>query len=74
MASVNKIFAKGTIVAITAKAEIAGADASLLEYSWRKNGVIQSSVVTAGTAIFQSTTPKEVKSPVELLICSKPPV
>jgi hypothetical protein len=57
MASVNKIFAKGTIVAITAKAEIAGADASLLEYSWRKNGVIQSSVVTAGTATLLTTTP-----------------
>ena len=57
MASVNKIFAKGTIVAITAKAEIAGADANLLEYSWRKNGVIQSSVVTSGTATLLTTTP-----------------
>ena len=57
MANVNKIFAKGTIVAITAKAEIAGADANLLEYSWRKNGAVQSSVVTSGTATLLTTTP-----------------
>jgi hypothetical protein len=57
MANVSKIFAKGTIIAITAKAEIPASDANLLQYSWRKNGAVVTSVLTSGTATLITSTP-----------------
>jgi len=57
MANISKIFAKGTIIAITAKAEIPASDSNLLQYSWRKNGAVVTSVLTSGTATLITSTP-----------------
>lgn len=56
MADINKIFAKGTIVAIQARATISAGDSALLEYSWRKNGVVILTTVTSGVATLLTST------------------
>ena len=55
--TISKIFSKGTIIAITAKAEITAFDANLLQYSWRRDGVVVTSVLTSGTATLITSTP-----------------
>ena len=55
--AVSKLFPKGTIVVITAKASISSGDPSLLEYNWRRNGTVVSTVLTAGTATLLTSTP-----------------
>ena len=54
--TISKIFSKGTIIAITAKAEITAFDANLLQYSWRRDGVVVTSVLTSGTATLITST------------------
>lgn len=56
MADINKIFAKGTIVAIQARATISAGDSALLEYSWRKNGVVILTTVTGEVATLLTST------------------
>jgi len=54
--TISKIFSKGTIIAITAKAVISAFDANLLQYSWRRDGVVVTSVLTSGTATLITST------------------
>ena len=48
--AITKEYARGTIIAVQAKATVSVGDPSLLEYSWFKDGVLQSTVQTGGTA------------------------
>jgi hypothetical protein len=48
--AITKEYARGTIIAIQARASVSVGDPSLLEYSWFKDGVLQSTVQTGGTA------------------------
>lgn len=50
MATITKEYAKGTIIAVQARASISVGDPSLLEYSWFKDGVLQSTIQTGETA------------------------
>ena len=49
MAITNE-YARGTIIAVQAKATVSVGNPELLEYSWFKDGVLQSTVQTGGTA------------------------
>jgi hypothetical protein len=48
--AITKEYARGTIIAVQAKATVSVGDPSLLEYSWFKDGELQSTVQTGGTA------------------------
>ena len=48
--AITKEYARGTIIAVQAKATVSVGDPNLLEYSWFKDGVLQSTVQTGGTA------------------------
>ena len=48
--AVTKEYARGTIIAVQAKATVSVGDPNLLEYSWFKDGELQSTVQTGGTA------------------------
>ena len=48
--AITKEYARGTIIAVQAKATVSVGDPSLLEYSWFKDGVLQSTVQTGETA------------------------
>ena len=50
MATITKEYARGTIIAIQAKASISVGDANLLEYSWFKDGELQETIQTGETA------------------------
>ena len=54
--AITKEFATGTIIVVTAKASISSGDANLLEYTWRRNGNIISTLLTADTATLLTTT------------------
>ena len=48
--AITKEYARGTIIAVQAKATVSVGDPDLLEYSWFKDGVLQSTVQTGETA------------------------
>jgi len=48
--AITKEYARGTIIAVQAKATVSVGDPSLLEYSWFKDDVLQSTVQTGETA------------------------
>ena len=48
--AITKEYARGTIIAVQAKATVSVGNPELLEYSWFKDGVLQSTVQTGGTA------------------------
>ena len=48
--AITKEYARGTIIAIQAKASISVGDPSLLEYSWFKDGELQQTIQTGETA------------------------
>lgn len=50
MATITKEYARGTIIAVQARASISVGDPSLLEYSWFKDGVLQNTIQTGETA------------------------
>ena len=50
MATITKEYARGTIIAIQARASISVGDPSLLEYSWFKDGELQQTIQTGETA------------------------
>lgn len=52
----SRTFASGTVVILTAKASISSGDSTLLQYSWRRNGSIISTVTTSGTATLSTLT------------------
>lgn len=54
--AITKEYATGTIVAIQARATISAGNPSLLEYSWYRNGVLQTTTQTSGTATLLTTT------------------
>jgi len=55
--AVSKLFPKGTIVVITAKASISSGNPALLEYTWRKNGAPVTTILTGGVATLLTSTP-----------------
>ena len=56
MATITKEYARGTIIAIQAKASISVGDANLLEYSWFKDGELQETIQTGETATILIST------------------
>ena len=54
--AITKEYATGTIVAIQAKATISIGDAALLQYSWYRDGVLQTTTQTSETATLLTTT------------------
>lgn len=52
----SRTFASGTVIILTAKASISSGDSALLQYSWRKDGAIISTVTTSGTATLSTLT------------------
>ena len=48
--AITKEYAIGTIIAVQAKADVSVGDPNLLEYSWFKDGVLQSTIQTGETA------------------------
>jgi len=48
--AITKEYARGTIIAVQAKATVSVGDPNLLEYSWFKDGVLQSTIQTGETA------------------------
>jgi len=54
--AITKEYAAGTVVAIQARATISVGDSALLEYSWFRDDVLQTTVQTSGTATLLTTT------------------
>lgn len=54
--SKSRTFAQGTVVLLTAKATISTGDASLLEYAWRRNGSVVSTIKSGETVNLTTTT------------------
>jgi len=52
----SRTFASGTVVILTAKANISSGDPALLQYSWRKDGTVVSNITTSGTATLSTLT------------------
>lgn len=52
----SRTFASGTVVILTAKANISSGDPALLQYSWRKDGAVVSNITTSGTATISTLT------------------
>lgn len=52
----SRTFASGTVIILTAKASITSGDPALLQYSWRKDGVVISNITTSGTATLSTLT------------------
>lgn len=52
----SRTFASGTVVILTAKANISSGDPALLQYSWRKDGAVVSNITTSGTATLSTLT------------------
>ena len=48
--AITKEYARGTIIAVQARATISVGDPALLEYSWFKDGELQSTIQTGETA------------------------